>query len=408
MNDASLTLPRLKTSENDAALALNFDVELLPLASGLPVLENVAALGQSGFSCAPHWVRHWAAEVNPNIVVITASRNGQIVAALALEIIQKSGLKIAQFVGGSHANANFPAITSQLAENEAVVLLDQIKLGLAGEPWFVDAIMLERQLETLGGIANPLLSGGSSISPNVSLHLSVDQSFDAVLELRSAKRKRKRNRSQQRKFEAAGGYQIVNPASKDASANLLDQYFAMKAQQLSGKGVANVFGDAKEQAFFKALFSDEGTHHDHNFYLSSLDVGGKTRAIYGSSLHSSRQMVHFTAFSNDELTAASPGDFLNFALVEAACKASTRTYDLGVGDEGYKRSWCDVETWHHDVVIGLSLRGKIAKFQFDAARSAKRWVKNNEKIWEFAKRIRKLKSGKGAETRPATEDGSEL
>ena len=201
---------------------------------------------------------------------------------------------------------------------------------------------------------------------------------------------------------------IKRVALKTQSPILLNQYFAMKAAQLSGKGVANVFGNLKEQAFFKALFSDNGPHHDHNFYLSYLDVGGKTRAIYGSSLHGSRQMVHFTAFADDELTSASPGDFLNFALVEAACNAKTQTYDLGIGDEGYKRSWCDVETWHRDVVVGLSLRGKLAKLQFDTTRSAKRWIKNNEKLWELAKRVRKLKSGKGAETRPAPEDGSEL
>lgn len=408
MTDAALTLPRLKSADIFADLANDLDIAILPLNQGLPALVSVAEYGQCGFSNSPHWVGHWATHVNAAIVVVTATRNGQIVAALALELVNISGLKIAQFVGGSHANANFPALISQLSSIEAAAFLLTIKEGLKAAPWFVDAIMLERQLETLGGMANPLLANGSSISPNVSLHLSVDQSFDAVLEPRSAKRKRKRYRSQQRKFEAAGGYKIVNPAAKAVSKTLLDQYFAMKAQQLSGKGVANVFGNRKEQAFFKALFTDDGPHCDHKFYLSSLDVGGKTRAIYGSSLHGSRQMVHFTAFADDDLTAASPGDFLNYTLVEAACASKIQTYDLGIGDEGYKRSWCDIETWQRDVVIGLSLRGKLAKLQFDATRSAKRWIKNNEKLWELAKRIRKLKSGKGTETRPAAEDGTEL
>ena len=408
MTQANLTLPRLKTAETAKELAHGFETAILPLKDGLNHLATIAETGHCGFSNAPHWVGLWAAKVNPNIAVVVARRQGQIVAATALEIVNVSGLKIAQFVGGSHANANFPALKAHLSDLESANLIAAIQAGLKAAPWCVDAIMLERQLETLGGMTNPLLAGGSSISPNVSLHLSVDQSFDAVLESRSAKRKRKRYRSQQRKFEAAGGFQIINPSANAASAALLDQYFAMKAQQLSGKGVANVFGNIKEQAFFKALFTDTGLHKDHNFYLSHLDVGGKTRAIYGSSMHGTRQMVHFTAFSNDELTAASPGDFLNFALVEAACSATTKIYDLGIGDEGYKRSWCDVETWHRDVVIGLSLRGKLAKLQFDVTRAAKRWIKNNEKLWELAKRVRKLKSGKGAGARPAPEDGSEL
>ena len=408
MTETTMTLPRFKSADIPVDLAPTFKVELLPLSQGLALLERLLQTGHSGFSCSPHWVGHWAAHVNANIVVATATRDGQIILALALEVIEQSGLKIARFVGGSHANANFPAMVSSLTTDQSEQFLKILAGSLKEKPWSVDAIMLERQLEALAGIANPLLQNGSSCSPNVSLHLTVDQSFDTVLETRSAKRKRKRYRSQQRKFEAVGGFTIVNPDSKADVEPLLDKYFAMKAQQLSGKGVANVFGNVKEQLFFKSLFSDHGPHLDHHFYLSSLDVGGKTRAIYGSSMHGTRQMVHFTAFSDDELTTASPGDFLNFALIEAACQADIKTYDLGVGDEGYKRSWCDVETWHRDVVIGVSLRGKLAKIQFGAVLSAKRWIKNNDRLWEVAKRVRKLKGGTNNAPRQAADDGSEL
>jgi CelD/BcsL family acetyltransferase involved in cellulose biosynthesis len=293
---------------------------------------------------------------------------------------------------------------------EAQTLLADLKEGLKAQPWSVDVIMLERQLETLGGLTNPLLATGSSLSPNVSLHLDVNQNFDAVLESRSGKRKRKRYRSQQRKFESAGGFSIFNPDLKSDVDQLLDDYFAMKKHQLSGKGVANVFGDPREQLFFKALFSDTYAHTNHQFYLSSLKVGNKTRAIYGSSLHGTRQMVHFTAFADDELAIASPGDFLNYSLIEAACNSSIETYDLGVGDEGYKRSWCDVETWHRDTVIGVSLRGTLAKVQFSGARAVKRWIKSNQKLWMFAKRVRKLKASTNGKTQPADqmEDGTEL
>ena len=411
MNQVTMTVSRASISDQTADLAAHFDVAIMPFAQGLAALEAIGQTCQSGFSCSPHWVSHWAAHVNPNIAIIIASRNGQIILVLPLEVVNISGLNIAQFVGGSHANANFPAMTSALSSAESVGFLWQLQAMLKAKTWSVDVIMLERQLDTLRDMPNPLIANGSSISPNVALHLDVNKSFDAVLETRSAKRKRKRYRSQQRKFEAAGGFNIVNPNIKADVEPLLDTYFAMKAAQLSGKGVANVFGKPNEQAFFKALFSDNTPHADHRFYLSSLNVGGKTRAIYGSSLHGSRQIVHFTAFADDELTAASPGDFLNFALVEAACKAETTIYDLGVGDEGYKRSWCNVETWHRDTIIGISLRGKLAKLQFDAMRFAKRCIKSNEKLWAFAKRVRKIKADRNNEPRQASnsaEDGSEL
>ena len=410
MHEATATSPLLKTVSTNAELSGEFGVAILPVSQGMIALEGLCKTGQSGFSCSPRWISHWASNVNSSIIVITASRQNKIILALALELVTVSGLKIARFVGGSHANSNFPAMNAGLTQAEAEAFLKRFEAGLKAKPWSVDAIMLERQLEVLGDFANPLLTNGFSTSPNIALHLSVDTSFDAVLETRSAKRKRKRYRSQQRKFEAAGGYTIVNQVGKDTVEPVLDDYFAMKAQQLSGKGVASVFGKVDEQLFFKALFSDTNQHINHKFYLSSLIVGGKTRAIYGSSLHGTRQMVHFTAFADDELTPASPGDFLNYALIETACNSETTIYDLGVGDEGYKRSWCDIETWHRDTIIGITLRGKLAKLQFDATRSAKRMIKNNEKLWAFAKRIRKFKADRSndpRQNRPA-EDGSEL
>jgi CelD/BcsL family acetyltransferase involved in cellulose biosynthesis len=410
MAEASMPIQRFDKADSNADLAAHVDANILSFDAGIAAFEGVASSGNCGFSCSLHWVRHWAEHVNPNIAIVTATRSGQPILAIALEIVNKSGLTAAQFVGGSHANANFPAMTAALSQHEAELFLAALVKGLKEKPWSVDIIMLERQLGQLGGIQNPLLANGGSISPNVSLHLDVDQNFDAVLAARSGKRKRKRYRSQQRKFEAAGGFNIINPNEKEDVELILDSYFVMKAQQLNGKGVANVFGNSREQLFFKALFSDKGPLNDHKFYLSSLEVGGKTRAIYGSSLHALRQMVHFTAFAEDELAIASPGDFLNFALIEAACKGSIKTYDLGVGDEGYKRSWCDVETWHHDVIIGISLRGKLAKLQFSAIGSAKRWIKNNEKLWSVAKRVRKFKAGRNKDQQiPAnSDDGSEL
>jgi CelD/BcsL family acetyltransferase involved in cellulose biosynthesis len=395
MNEAQMAPSGLIAAETGRRAASGYVIAVLALNDGLPLLQSLSRNCQSGFSCAPHWLAHWATHVNNNIAIVTATRNGRLVLALALEVIKQSGLHVARFVGGHHANGNFPAMCHAFTQAEAEALLEQLQAQLRHKPWSVDVIVLERQLAELGGINNPLLAKGQSKSPNISLHLNVDQSFDAVLDTtRSAKRKRKRHRSQQRKYQAAGGFSVSNPVAKEFAASLLDQYFAMKAYQLKNIGASNTFRNVNEQAFFKALFSDPTPHPDHDFYLSSLDVGGKIRAIHGSCLHGLRQMVQFTAFSDDELNKTSPGDFLNFALIEAACQSKTQIYDLGVGDEAYKRSWCDVETWHYDAVIGITLRGKLAKLQLDAVRCAKRCIKNNQHLWSFARRIRKLRAGR--------------
>ena len=73
----------------------------------------------------------------------------------------------------------------------------------------IDALVLERLLPEHGGVANPLLALPHFPSPNISLAVSLEGGFDALLSRVSGKRKKKKHRSQMRKFEAAGGYRRI-------------------------------------------------------------------------------------------------------------------------------------------------------------------------------------------------------
>jgi CelD/BcsL family acetyltransferase involved in cellulose biosynthesis len=376
---------------------------IMPLCEAAPVLDAAEPALAGGHSSMLRWASCWAAEVNPNVCVALWLTEGLAVMALPLEIVRKRGITFARHVGGSHANANFPLLWSGAERLEPATCLAGLCEALASAHG-VDVLMLERQLETMNGWTNPLVSPDASTSPNVALHLELDQSFDALLDARSGKRKRKRNRSQQRKFESAGGLAIIDPVPADQSAAVLDTYFAMKLRQLSEKGIAHVFDEAAEQAFFKALIAGVSLDDAHAFGLSVLEVGGIPRSIYGWSVHGSRKTVHFTSFAKDELTAASPGDYLNYALVERACAQGLGQYDLGVGDEPYKRSWCDIETWHRDTVIGLSTLGRLEKLRLDALRGAKRFIKNSPPLWSAAQKLRRLRAGRAAGTSDAQPD----
>jgi CelD/BcsL family acetyltransferase involved in cellulose biosynthesis len=368
--------------------------ELLRLDEAAELFAEAGPAAALGHSASMPWVGAWAGEVNAAILVAVWRHAGRPVMALPLEIIRRRGIGIARHVGGSHANANFPAVWQPSALPPSQSALDGLAQALGTARCGVDAIILERQLEEMGGIANPLMAADASPSPNVALHLELDAAFEAVLERHSGRRKRKRNRSQQRKFEAAGGYSIADPVASVDVQGVLEAYFAMKISQLAEKGVKNVFADHREQAFFKRLFANAGIDDPHRFGLSTLVIGGAIRAIFGWSQRGGRKTIHFAAFAKDELTAASPGDFLNYTLIERACAEGLSHYDLGVGDEPYKRSWCDIETWHRDSIVALTLIGRLEKMRLDAARGAKRFIKNSPPLWQAAQKLRKLRAGR--------------
>ena len=90
---------------------------------------------------------------------------------------------------------------------------------------------------------------------------------------------------------------------------------------------------------------------------------------------------------------ASPGDFLFFDNIEEACKQGLDIYDFSVGDEPYKRLWCDIETRHFDVVVPLTAKGRLLALQMRLLARLKAFVKNSPLIWKLTKLVRKRAAG---------------
>lgn len=333
-------------------------------------------------SQSPHWVECWARNVNPDIVVARLLDGDRPLLALALEVVPDGIARLARFPGGSHANGNFPALAGAVDPGAAPLLFPAIARARPD----IDLVGLERMAERLGRHESPLASLPRWQSPNPALAVDLAGGFDAVLDRASGKRKRKKHRSQTRKFEAAGGHGLVRAQGRDETGRLLDAFFAMKAIRFEAMGLRNVFAAAEVQAFFRDLFgSDDGTR----FVLDALEVGGRLRAVTGCSLTPTSTICEFGAIAEDDLAFASPGEFLFFESIHDACRKGYAHYDFSVGDEAYKRLWCDVETWQFDVVQALSARGAVARLVRRAGARAKRLVKSNAVLWEGVRRLRR-------------------
>ena len=64
-------------------------------------------------------------------------------------------------------------------------------------------------------------------------------------------------------------------------------------------------------------------------------------------------------------------------------------YDFSVGDEPYKRLWCDIETRQFDVVVPLTAKGRLLALQMRLTARLKAFIKNSPLVWKLAKLLRK-------------------
>lgn len=344
------------------------------------------------------WVRAWVEPVQPDAIIATISESGRLVFALALEIVRRGPFRVARLLGGSHANGNFAPGDKEWLGSVPSDALGRLTAAIGSARPDIDVLLLERLVPEIKGFANPLLGLPTVASPNVSLAVDLHGGFDALLARSSGKRKRKKHRSQTRKFESAGGHRRIEASTPEEVETILTAFFAMKTVRFEQAGIANVFEDAKVQAFFRKLFLDALSLTPRPFVLHALDVGGKLRAITGSSRFGDRLICEFGAIVEDELAYASPGDFLFFENIKQACDAGLAVYDFSVGDELYKRLWCDIETRQQDVIAPLSAKGRLLALSLRGAARLKASIKGNVRLWRLVKRLRRQGGAKPAPT----------
>lgn len=352
---------------------------------------------------SPEWVAAWIDASKPDALLATLSANGRPVMSIALEVVREGPFRIARFLGGKHANGNFPAtdknwLAAAKADDIGVLIHS---IGKARPD--IDLVAFDRLIRDLKGLPNPLLKLRSTPSPNVALAVDLDGGFERVLTRTSGKKKRKRHRSQERKYDALGGARRTM-ATTTAEANaMLDAFYAMKEQRFGAMGITDVFADTNVRSFFRKLFVGALARENPSFVLHGLEVGGKYRAVTGSSRAGNRLVCEFGAISDDELAYASPGEYLFFDNISEASSQGFGVYDFSVGDEPYKRQWCDLEIQHADVLVPLTAKGRIYALGLRSLSRAKATVKNNDRLWALIKRLRSGMRGKSAAA-PSEED----
>lgn len=367
-------------------------------ANETAIAEYAAFCAEATFAPpqSPAWLAAWSRHGGADTLIATLKLGGNPVLCLPLEVTSEGPFRIARHIGGRHANGNFPAVRNGTGIAPGEAELAMIWKAVDRERPDIDLIALERNAREIEGVSSPLLSLPGIASPNVALAVNLDGGFDALLARSSGKRKRKKHRSQTRKFEAAGDFRrfvASTPAETDA---LLDRFFAMKAERFGKMGIRDVFADEGVRSALRALFAEAAGTSSPRFMLHGLEVAGKVRAVTGSSVCGSRLVCEFGAIVEDELAHASPGDFLFFENIQEACADGFAVYDFSVGDEPYKRLWCDLTNEQFDTFIPLTLRGRLLSATRHAVGGIKRFVKNNETTWKLVKSLRRGRATQAA------------
>ncbi len=363
--------------------------EALPLWSNDKTVHGIA---QSAL-----WTRLWQQNVNPDCLVLALFIDDSPVLLLPLEVIKQNHKHVARFAGGSHANCNFPVLFPAFAQHISKEHITALIACLKEARPDITLLSLTRQMQSWLGYNNPLLSLPHQRNPNPALIATLPDSFDSVLERSNASRKRKKHRQHARRYDETGAWRIYTAEGDAENSAAFNDFYAMKSQRFAKQGIANSFTGDDLNRFFQKLFAAPENDTRRQYRLHVLEVAGKPRAVIGCAYWQSPDgqtplqrglTVEFGAFADDDLVTASPGDFLFYEAIAAAIDDKLDYFSFGIGEEKYKRDWCDIEQPLYDSHIALTFKGRLSA-TFNQLRSGLVYrIKTNKHLWPLVKKLR--------------------
>jgi CelD/BcsL family acetyltransferase involved in cellulose biosynthesis len=182
---------------------------------------------------------------------------------------------------------------------------------------------------------------------------------------------------------------VLRRAETEAEAEtVLDAFFRQKAQRLDALGITNPFALPRTQRFLREAARSGLARGTPALEIWALWAGDRVAAAFGGCSDGHRLSGTFISFEPDPvMMRSSPGELLVRDLVRASCKRGLTIFDLGIGDEGYKRHYCPQVEPRIETVLAVTLAGQIALPVLDGIRGLKNYVKTDPRLLRLARRV---------------------
>jgi CelD/BcsL family acetyltransferase involved in cellulose biosynthesis len=249
-----------------------------------------------------------------------------------------------------------------------------------------DTIVIEKLPERIGTQVNPMLGLGVRLNPSGAYETALGADWEQFYSAKRSSATRRRDRTKLKRLGELGPVKFVTPEEAREVESSLDLLIVQKSKAFARMGIANMFARPGHTAFYRALATTPRLRS--LIHLSRLDVG-ETWAALNLGLRFHDCYYHILASYDDgEVSRFGPGAAHLRALLHYAIELGLKRFDFTIGDESYKRDWCETEQRLHDYSAAVTLRGRPLVTLSLGWRRLKRTIKQSERLWSVAVRVR--------------------
>ena len=336
------------------------------------------------------WQRHVGAHagVTP-FIVVGFNPFGTPLFLLPLGLRHVAGLKVAEFLGGKHANFNTALWRSDVA---AQLTASDVKAVLSGLRHEADLICLVNQPLTWAGATNPFALLPHQRAANAAFSGGLIPDFDALLRARTNAAARKKMRKKERALAGFGAVTFARAESVHDIRAALDTFFKQKSARMRAQGVSDAFAGPNVRRFVEDAATAKRPGGEPLIELYTLSVDDMIVATMGGIVGRGRFCAMFNSIAGGRYAAESPGEQLIVRLVRQCCERGLDTFDLGVGSARYKNLFCGDAEPLFDSFLSLNAAGWLPALACRLGAAVKRAVKQHPSLWAAVKMTRRLRA----------------
>jgi len=365
----------------------------------IDVYEDMAAIERDWRAFEPQadctvfqrfdWLAAWQRHIGvlngvPPAIVVGRDGAGAIQILLPLAVRKAGIVRELTWLGAELCDYNAPLLaanfSARIDADRFLALWQGIARCLQAHSRLrFDVVDLEKMPETVGAKQNPMRHLGGTMTPSgaYSTHLTGD--WETFYTTKRSSATRRRDRTKRKKLSEFGALTFVTPADAGDILQTLDTLMAQKARSFAHMGVANLFAKPGHADFYRALATDPATRP--LVHVSRLDVGTTAAAVNLALTYRGCYYHLLASYDDGELSRFGPGAAHLHDLLHYAIDHGFKVFDFTIGDERYKRDWCDTELKLYDYIAPVTWRGALVAAPMLAGQRLKRWIKQTPVVW---------------------------
>jgi CelD/BcsL family acetyltransferase involved in cellulose biosynthesis len=249
-----------------------------------------------------------------------------------------------------------------------------------------DLVRLKKMPALLGTQKNPMLTLHTMLNPSGSYVTELMDDWETFYKAKRSSSTRSRERTKRKRLAEFGPLAFVSAGDANDSLTSLNTLMTQKSRSFARMGVSNIFEKPGHLAFYRALSTDPRTRS--MVHISRLDCGERPAAV-NLGLTFRDTYYHLQASHDDgELGRFGPGAAHLNELLRYAIERGFKYYDFTIGDEAYKRDWCDSAQPLYDHIAIATGRGACVFLPTIGKNWLTRQIKQSPALWKFFSKAR--------------------